>query len=182
MRERLTALWVAIVLLSGWASAGDPIFREVEITSDPPENGKQIFTIRMTPATTQNYDKLTVDCTYHQEFSSQATDRTGENRTNEPAFFTYRRKEFKIVDELDCYVSFRVPVAMNMLTEIYGLTAFNTNAPVSVSRLRITAFQKDTPSWSFVLPSSGLHKNPQTAAYEVPVELPPPKPTQSKRK
>lgn len=144
--------------------------REIDVSSTPPENGQQTFTIRFTPDETFSCDKVTFDCTYQQAFTNEATGQKRELKTHEPGVFTYRRKDVKMVADLDNYISFRVPISLDRLVEIYGPTAFNTNHPVSVARICITASGEQT-TWSCEIPASGTHRPP------FPVKAPPaPKP------
>lgn len=152
-----TTFGVLTFLLACGACA-EPV-REVEITSNPPENGQQILNVRITPGQTVTYEKITIDCVLHQEFPSESTHKNREIKIHEPAVFTHRRKDVKMVEELDVNISFRVPVGMNRLMEIYGMTAFNTNYPVTVSRMIISATSKGG-SWSYEIPASGAHKPP----------------------
>ena len=137
----------------------DPL-REIEISADAPEHGQQVFTVRMTPGETVACDKLTFECVFHQEYPDQTSDQKKGIETRDPATFVYRRKDIKLVDDLDSFVSFRVPISMQRLVDIYGATAFNTNAPVTVSKMFITAVVEDKPIWTYEVEAKGLHKPP----------------------
>lgn len=150
--------FVALAALLGSRALAEPV-REIEITAVPPENGQQILNVRFTPGQTVTYDKITLDCVLHQEFPSDATHKPKEQKVHEPVVFTYRRKDVKMVEELDVHISFRVPVGMDRLMDIYGLTAFNTNYPVTVSRVVITASAKEG-AWSCEIPATGIHRPP----------------------
>ncbi len=157
MNAFVTARNATILAFLATAAAAAPV-REVEITPDPIDNGQQVFTLRIKPGETRSYERMTFDCTYRQEYISQTTDTQGSKVINEPAAFTYRRKDVKLVDDLDCYISFRVPVDLAKLSDMYGRTTFSTNAPVRIARIKITAFTADGKAWSFDLEASGLHK------------------------
>lgn len=153
----------------------DPL-REIEITADKPENGQQVFTVRMTPGETVQCDKLTFDCVYHQEYQSQTSDQKKKTESRDPASFTYRRKDIKLVDDLDSFVSFRVPISMQRLVDIYGESAFNTNVAVRVSKMIITAVVEDKPIWTYEVEAKGLHKPPPAPVRPSPQPPPPEKP------
>ena len=156
------------------ATAG-PV-REVEITPDPVQGDQQIFTIRITPGETRVYDKMLFECIYHQEFASQATASQGTQVVHEPESFVYRRRDIKLVDDLDTHISFRVPISHAKLRDMFGLTAFNTNAPVSISRITITAFTTEGKAWALDLKANGLQKFDDTAPAQSTNSVPPAKP------
>ena len=138
---------------------------EVEITPDPVRDGQQTFDVRLTPGETRTYDKLTFDCVLHQEFPKTTTDQRSGTQIHEPAVFTYRRRDVKMVEELDVHISFQIPISLERLTEIYGATTFNTNYPVTVSRMTISAAQKNDTVWSFEFKAGGVF-TPGTPASE----------------
>lgn len=160
---RVNLMGIGLFALSCGTAISEPV-RQVEITPDPPDNGQQVFTIRFTPGETKTYDLVTFTCVLRQEFASATTDRRTGNVVHEPESFVYRRKDLKMVDDLDCHVSFRVPVGLDRLKGIYGDTAFYTNAPVTVPRMTIAAFQKKQMIWSFEVPANGIHKPAITIA------------------
>lgn len=164
--DRVCAVALGVSVLAATAVMAEPV-REVDVTTDPPENGQQTITIRMTPGETATYDVMAISCVYRQVFTSETSDQTGKTVVHEPEKFVYRRKDFKMVDDLDCHVSFRVPVSLDRLKAIYGDTTFRTNAPVTISRLTISASVNKQVQWSFEIPASGTHKP----------SFPPPSPT-----
>lgn len=144
---------VRMILLNLWLLMPLPVcgadgIKEAEVTSDPPAGGQQTVTIRLRPSRSHICDRITFDCTLRQEFPWETGWQQKTNRVHEPATFPHRRKEVKLVEDLDCYISFRVPVAMDRLVDIYGTATFNTNYPVTVSRVRITGTVKDETVWS----------------------------------
>lgn len=153
---------IAIAITLGFVSChialAEPV-REIEITSTPPENGQQTFTVRFTPDETAEYDKVSFDCILQQVFTNEATHQAKGLKIHEPGVFTYRRKDVKMVTDLDAHISFRVPVSLDRLQEIYGQTAFNTNHPVTVARMVITASGPQL-NWSCEIPASGIHRPP----------------------
>lgn len=131
---------------------------EIEVTPDPPRNGQQVFTVRFTPGETLTYTRITFDCTYRQSFPSQTSDQPSGIKVIEPAVFTYRATAMKMVESLDCHISFRVPLDIHKLQEIYGNHTFNTNYPAVVSKIKVTATEKETVLWSYDLKPEGLHQ------------------------
>ena len=163
-------LWMAGLLASGACMADS--LKEIEFTSEPPVNGKQIFTVRMRPAVNQTYEAIVFDCSLSQEFMLDTPDRGRIRKVSEPAVFTYRRKDIKLTEDLDAYVSFRVPVGLDRLRDIYGVNAFTTNSPVFVSRMKISAIANGATAWSLDSEAAGLHAftNAETAAKSPPAK------------
>jgi len=161
--------WLILFLtvISSLANAS-PV-SEIEVTPDPLKNGTQIFTVRFAPGETRTYEKITFDCTYRQVFPNPSSHQSSGNKIIEPAVFTYRSRDVKMVDSLDCNISFRVPIDVQKLQEIYGEHLFNTNYPAVVSRIKVTAFEKEVALWSYELKPEGLHEFP-----EAPSNLKPP--------
>lgn len=135
---------------------------EVEITPDPVQNGSQIFTLRMTPGETRTYDVLVFDCVYHQEFVPKTSDRTDRKKAHEPQAFTVRRRDVKMVEELDVNISFRVPIALDRLKEMYGPNAFDPEHPVTISRIKISAMNSGVVVWWYEFDAKGLHRPVET--------------------
>ena len=173
MRARVLGLGVLVALAAmGFARAGE--LREIEITPDPPDpRGLQIYTLRLRPDANEECDKIVFECMYHQEFPWDMTNETTRIRVIEPAFFTYQRKDVKLVEDLDYYVSFRVPVGMPLLQEKYGATTFNTNFPVTVSRIKLKATAKGKTIWCYEVAAQGLHDVANEAGTELPKEAKP---------
>lgn len=135
---------------------------EVEITPDPVQNGSQILTFRMTPGETRTYDVLVFDCVYHQEFVPKTSDRTDQKKVHEPQAFTVRRRDVKMVEDLDVNISFRVPVDLDRLKEIYGPTAFDPEHPVTISRVKISAMVSGVVVWWYEFEAKGVHRPTET--------------------
>jgi hypothetical protein len=154
--RRIAAILPAFLAMTLGLSAG-PI-SEYEITSDPVQDGMLTFDVRFTPGETHDYDKLTFDCVLHQEFPKTTTDRQSGVQVNEPAVFTYRRRDIRMVEELDVHIAFKVPVSVERLKEIFGLTAFNAKYPVTVPRIAVTAEIGGKKAWSMVCETTGVHK------------------------
>ena len=163
---RATLAWLVTVAL--WGQAG-PV-REIESTPDPVGNGQQVYTVRIKPGETRTYDLVTFACAYRQEFVRQTAAAAGSKTVNEPAAFTYRRKNVRLVDDLDTYISFRVPMGIRQLQDIYGRTTFHTNALIAISHITITAFVSEHEAWSFDVAASGLHAFEEAAPPHVPAK------------
>jgi hypothetical protein len=153
-----TPSWLTLcglLALAGNVLAAD--IAEVEITSDPPEGGQQIFTVRLRPGKTQTMDKVLFECTLHQEFTAAAPGSTNiEKRVIESSVFSYRRRDVKLTEDLDCFISFRVPVSLARIKEIFGDTAYETKAPITVSKMHISGLDKaDTCLWRFETEARG---------------------------
>lgn len=143
-------------------------FSEVEVTPDPVKNGHQIFTFRFTPTETYSYEKIVFGCTYHQEFPSQSSHHPTGNKIVEPGVFSYRARDVKMVDSLDCNISFRVPMDIKKLIETYGEHSFKTNYPAIISKIKVTAFEKETVLWSYELKPEGLQEFPEPVSTNKP--------------
>ena len=152
--RRLPAIAAALALasLAGAAGGSRPGVRQVWISVDPPRNGQQVLTVRMAPSVTSDYEMLLFRCSLHQEFAWRGTDGKETIRKIDPATFEYRERDVKMVQDLDKYVSFRVPVDLDELRRAYGRTTFATNAPVTISRVKVTAMAGGNDAWSFESP------------------------------
>lgn len=145
-----------VLLLIGGAPASDWI-RMVEVTSEPEANGQKDYTIRFAPRKTQLCDKVVFECVYHQEFPWEDVWGKKYTKMHEPVPFTYQRAKVKFVNDLDEYVSFRIPVSMERLKEKYGPKVFNKDYPVTVDRIEISGMVKGETIWSFSVPAKGKY-------------------------
>ena len=146
-----------VLLCVAWVKVtGAGPVNEIEVTPDPPKNGQQVFTLRFNPGETMTYAKITFDCTYQQSVPCQTSDQPSGMKIIEPAVFTYRARDVKMDEILDCLVSFRVPLDIHKLEEIYGEHLFNTNYPAVVSKIKVTALKEETVLWSHDLKPEGL--------------------------
>ena len=164
-----------IALLFAAAFAAD--IEQVEIVQDPPTGGKQVLTVRMRPGKTQTMDRVAFECVYRQEYKWRQPGTTNvETRVNEPEFFTYRQKDVKLVEDLDCYISFRVPMGLKVLQGIYGDTTFATNALITVSKIKISGLDAQNATvWRFETEAQGVHTPVmEEVAHEQPAESPVP--------
>lgn len=137
---------------------GNTWLQEIEITSEPERKGKKDFTVRILPGKTHDCDKIIFECIYHQEFPWEDARGRKYTKIHEPVTFKYRRRDIKLVDDLDTYVSFRVPISMKRLATAHGRKVFNKNYPVSVARLKIKAVSGNQTRWSHELKATGVHK------------------------
>jgi len=149
------AAWLSAALAA--AVRAGPL-SEVEITADPVQKGQQIYTVRMRPAETRKYDKLVFECVYRQDLPWEMTNEARRIKIHEPASFTYPRKDVKMTEDLDCYISFRVPIGMELLQETWGKTLFDPCQPVRISRMRISGIVSNAPLWTVEVEADGLHK------------------------
>jgi hypothetical protein len=146
--------------------------REIEITPDPVKDGHQVFAFRFMPDKTASYDLIEFECTYHQEFPWEDVRGRKYTKVHEPVTFIYRRVGVSLVNDLDAYINFRVPMALPLLIQSYGPTTFNKEHPITVSRVAITATAGGQKAWSVTFPSKGRFD----ARGQTPYREPPPDP------
>ena len=171
--KSLVAILCALIACNGLA---DDFLHSVKIGIEPPDDGQQILNLCFVPAKTVAYDQLVFECVYRQQIPWQ--DERGKRvpKTIEPVFFTYRRPTVKMVAELDCNISFRVPVSLQRLIENYGEHTFATNAPVMIDRLRIAGERGQARLWEQELKVPGKYEIQTKSA-----PPPPPPPPRSKK-
>lgn len=133
------------VTSAGW-------FREIEVTSEAEAEGKQDITVRLRPDTTHHCDVIEFECVYRQEFPWEDARGKKYTKVHEPVSFIYRRADVKLVNDLDCYISFRVPVDRKDLEARYGNTVFNKQCPITISRVKITGKVNGQTLWTYVVP------------------------------
>lgn len=139
--------------------------REVEISSEAAKDGKRLFTVRILPGQTRNYAALEFECVLHQSFPWEDARGRRIKKTHEPVSFIYRHADARLVDDLDAYFNFRVPVSLERLKRKYGDTVFNPDYPVSVSRIKISGLeQKKKVLWTREFPAKGVHTIGASAA------------------
>ena len=73
----------------------------------------------------------------------------------EPTSFTYRAETSGLTAGLDKYISFRVPVSLELLQKTYGNKLFNAEYPVSIGRFEVSGMKDDKVVWHYDLKSSG---------------------------
>ncbi len=149
--------WVLAGLLLGSAGvAGAAGIKLIEVKSDPPlPSGKQIWSFRMTPSETRDYDLLVFECVLRQEYQKKGSDGAVRRVVVEPASFVYRERNVKMVEDLDKHISFWAPLGMADIQQAYG-KMFQTNAPVTIARFRITAVAEGKEIWTVEAPTSGV--------------------------
>jgi hypothetical protein len=149
-------LWLAASAALAVSARAD-WFREIQISSEPEVDGQKDFTVRFTPLQTRAFARFDFECVYRQVFRWKDVDGTTTNRILEPVTFTYQRPDVKTVNDLDLYISFRVPVSLKRLVEIYGPKTFNTTCPVTVDRIRISGHGDDAVLWTYELKADNKH-------------------------
>ncbi len=152
----LFAFTMASVLGSG--------VREIEIKPDPPEADKQIFTVRFVPDENITYDQVVFDCTLQQELTLLTPDGVKTNKTYEVGKFTSRHRNIKMVRGLDCYISFFAQMGSRNTCDLAGDTKVLTNAPVTVSRIKITTYRGGKADWTVKTNARGVYRPEQGAA------------------
>lgn len=155
-RSALLAAALATGLLST-ALAGAVGVKLVEVTSDPPvASGKQVWSFRFTPAQTRDYEQIVFECVLRQEYTKRGSDGSVRKVSVEPATFVHREKNVRMVEDLDQHISFWVPLGREDIRQAYG-TMFQTNAPVTVSRFKISAIADGQTAWTIEVPNQGVH-------------------------
>lgn len=159
MMARLARVLAIGLLLpaAGPALAERPPVREIEITSEPEEDGKKVFSFRMLPGKSIDYDELEFKCILRQEFPWEDLRGRKTTKIHEPVVFVYRHAEARLVDDLHAYFNFRVPISLERLIKKYGEDVFNPDAPVTVARIRISGIKDAKVLWSHELEAKGTH-------------------------
>lgn len=157
MKEWRRHIVVLAWLTAATAAAAGDWAREVEITHEPDVEGQHLYTVRIMPAHTADYDRLQFDCVLHQEFPWEDARGRKYTKIHEPVTFSYRCAPARLVNDLDAYFNFRVPIDMARLQAKYGEKVFNAAYPVTVSRIVISGYQQDKKVWSYELPAAGKH-------------------------
>ena len=159
MRARL----VIPGLLLAAAALAQPV-REAEVTPDPPGEQKQIYTVRFAPGETATYDSLEFECRLEQPVPlPEADGRTVTVQHAIPHPHVHRERNVRMVKDLDCYVSFWVPVGVEELRSRFGLVV-KTNAPAHLAQLKVTAVRDGRPAWTMDLPTNGIARPPAAPA------------------
>lgn len=141
--------------------------RIVDISVEPGPGGQDEYTIKITPDRTQKYDELQFACVYHQEFPWENVRGQKYIKIHEPVSFLFRRADIELVNELDAYVSFRVPMDREALKEKHGENVFNPDYPITVSRITISGIVNSKPLWTIDLPPKGKHIVAEVLARQV---------------
>jgi hypothetical protein len=152
----MACVLTAAVLCAAAPARGDWI-RELKVTFEPPVDGQQDVTIRITPGRTGEFDEFTFDCVLHQEFPWVNARGRAYTKIHEPVVFQHREHPVRLVNDLDRYISFRVPVGRARLEEMYGATMFNRDYPVCVSKIRIAAVAAGAKAWSCDIGTNGTY-------------------------
>ncbi len=155
--EKIRLVAVVAAGLSSVATVFAVGVRLVEVKSDPPvASGKQIWSFRMTPSETREYEQIVFECVLRQEYQKRGSDGSVRQVVSEPATFVHREKNVRMVAELDKHIAFWVPLGREDIQKAYG-KLFQTNAPVTIARFRITAMADGKDAWTIEVPTSGTH-------------------------
>ena len=142
--------------------------KEMEVRSEPVRpDGQQDYTLRLLPRETHQCEDIVVECVYRQEFPWEDFRGRKTVKVLEPITFTFRRHDVRLVNELDAYISFRVPVSLPVLVEKYGSDIFNADAPVTVPRLRVRALRQGAVLWEYEIKTNSLLLETDLAAAAV---------------
>lgn len=152
MMRQLTG-WVALVLCMTTlgAQAVQPPLENIEVTAEPPTPLERIvINVRWTPTRSVTYDRIEFECTLRQDVDWPARDGSGViKKPYEPLSYRYRRETVRMIKDLDQYIQFPVPVGLEELRRSYGATTFPFDAPVRISRIRVTAYLGEERVWVF---------------------------------
>jgi hypothetical protein len=142
-------LWVALMALT--ISADVSKIQELEVYREDEDTGKSIFTIHILPGETRKFDKIEYEITYHQAFLFEDSRGRKYNKIHDPAVFKYARKKVKLVEALDHYVNFRIPISRERLKVIYGKLAFHPKHPITIPTIKIKAYDDDELVWEHIV-------------------------------
>ena len=160
MRARLGAFLLLAALGALSAQAG---IKELEVTADPPRDGIVQYTCRFAPSVTVTYERIEIEMLYRQHIQLPLPGGGVTNRVHEPVWFKYTEKEPKFVADLDKYISFRVPIDLDRLRMTYGKKAFQVDAAVDISQIKISAYHQGRRVWSVrETPPGRFAYDPQT--------------------
>ena len=146
----LVGLACCVGARAGWIS-------EIEISSEPTEDGQVDYSVRILPGKTHQCDKIVFECVYHQKFPWENARGKKYIKVHEPVSFAYRRRDVGLVDSLDTHISFRVPLSRKRLVAAYGDKVFQKEYPITISRMKITATSAGETRWSYDLKADGMH-------------------------
>lgn len=138
--------WVSLT-----SHAGLSKIQELEVTREDEGTGKSIFTTHMLPGETRKFDKIDYILTYHQQFPFEDSRGRKYVKIHNPAEFKYSRKKVKLVEDLDHFVNFRVPVSRERLKIIYGKLTFHPKFPITIPNIKIQAYDDGELVWEHVV-------------------------------
>ncbi len=167
----MNARWILLggVALMAAAALAAPVKEWEAHEEDAPVSGKQAVSVRFAPGETADYDQLVFDCRLRQEFSKLDSSGEMRRRVIEPVDFTYREDGVRMVADLDKHISFWVPVSYEEVARAFGEHTFVPDAPIHVSRVKITALRGGQPVWTLEGELGRLHKvTPPPAAPQPP--------------
>jgi hypothetical protein len=157
MRKFHKILFVMVWFLASVVYAGGPI-NQIEIKSDPEKNGQRDFTVRILPNKTHKCDKVVFESVYQQQFPWENLQGEKYIKIYEPVAFTYNSSNVRLVADLDKYISFRVPVSLDLLKKAYGVKTFNAEYPVIIGHIKIKGIRGEEVLWHYDLKAGGLFK------------------------
>lgn len=153
---RLYPIAVAACLILVATARADWL-REIEVTSEPEADGRKLYTVRILPGETGDFDRIEFRCTFRQEFPWQDARGKRYTKIHEPVSFVYRHQNARLVDDLDAYFNFKVPVGLEQLKKTYGERVFNADHPVIVSRIEMSGYQDDEITWTITVDADGKY-------------------------
>ena len=159
-----TLLLILLAATVTAVAAERPLFSEIEVSSEPGEDGVRVYTVRLAPDRTATYDLIVYDCVYRQEFPWENFRGKKYTKVHEPVSFVYREKVPRLVAELDHYTNFRVPLSMERLVAAYGHKVFNKDEAVTVDRIRISALKGGVTQWIYEVPAQGKQSGAKLTA------------------
>ena len=136
------------IVLAAVSSLAAPVKEWEAREEDAPVSGKQAVSVRFAPGETADYDQLVFDCRLRQEFAKLDSSGQMRRRVIEPVDFTYREDHVRMVADLDKHISFWVPVSYEEVARAFGEQTFVADAPIHVSRIKVTALREGHPVWT----------------------------------
>ncbi len=157
MRKRFGGVIFVVASLLAVAVYAGPI-SEIEINSEPEKDGQRDFSIRFMPAKTHQCDDIVFECVYRQQFPWENLQGEKYTKIYEPVSFKYHSHNVRMVEALDKYISFRVPMSIERLKKVYGEKIFNEEYPIVIGHIKIKAMRGENLIWSYDLPAGGDFK------------------------
>ncbi len=144
MIKWICCLVVLLAVSIGYAE--DPL-KTFSASVDQPERGRQTVTVRMIPSATRTYDELLFEAVLGQRFMFKRADGSRKMRTFKPATFTYRDKNVRLVEDLEKYISFRVPVGQDEAKKAFGVKTFRDGVVIEILEIKIEAKFEGSTLW-----------------------------------
>ena len=147
----LGAILIGVICLPLSIFADAYKINELAVSREDEDNGKSILTVHILPGETQKFDKIEYIITYHQDFPFEDSRGRKYHKIHEPAAFTYERKKVKLVEDLDNYINFRIPISRERLKIIYGKLTFHPKFPITIPIIKIRAYDDGDLVWEYDL-------------------------------